>query len=124
DLGSRNRTTLRGLALPGDVSVGEGIELRLGGEGSPLVGPSNPRPGAVPMAIAGGRFIAPLGPAMLGVGRWRLERAPDRWVELRTEDEPPAFAASLQLTSTVTLLAGDAISDEREGKPLLELKGT
>jgi hypothetical protein len=124
DLGSRNRTTLRGLALAGEVPVGAGIELRLGGEVSLLVRPSDALPGAVAMAIAGGQFVAPLGPAMLGVGRWRLERAPDRWVELRTEDEPPAFAASLQLTRTVTLLAGDAIGDEREGKPLLELQGT
>jgi hypothetical protein len=87
------------------------------------VRPSDELPDAVAIEVAGNHFIAPLGPAMLGVGRWRLERGADGWVELETEDQPPAFVASLQLAREVTLLTGDAIGDERGGKPLLELKG-
>jgi hypothetical protein len=124
DLGSPNRTILRGLALSGDVPVGPQIELRLGGEVPLVVRRSRDFRGAVEIEVAGGRFIAPLGPAMLGVGRWRLERAPDGWVELWTEDQPPAFAGSLRITERVELLIGDAIGSERGGEPLLEMKGT
>jgi hypothetical protein len=122
DLGSRNGTTLRGLPISDAVPIGAGVELRLGRDVSLVVRPTADLPGAVAIEVAGKRFIAPLGPAMLGFGRWRLERSPDRWVELWTEDQPPAFAGSLHLTTRITLLSGDAIGDERGGPPLLELK--
>jgi hypothetical protein len=121
DLGSRNGTTLRGLALAGEAAVAEGVELRLGGEVPLVVRPTAELPGAVSIDIAGARWIAPLGPALLGVGRWRLERGVDDWVELTTEDEPPAFAGALRLTSRLTLLVGDAIATDRGGTPLLEV---
>jgi hypothetical protein len=121
DLGSRNKTTLRGLTLAGEVPVGAGIELRLGGEVTVIVRPASDDefPGGVVIEVAGKRYVAPLGPATLGVGRWRLECAADRWVELCTEDQPPAFAKSLRLPTRVALLSGDAIGTERGGDPLL-----
>jgi hypothetical protein len=121
DLGSRNGTLLRGLALIGEAVVGDAIELRLGKEVPLLVRPATELPGAVVLEIGGTRYIAPLGPARLGVGAWRLERGNDGWVELVTEDSPPAFAGAIQLARTVTLVSGDAIARERGGAPILRL---
>jgi hypothetical protein len=123
DLGSRNGTLLRGLALAGEALVGDAIELRLGKEVPLVVRPSPELAGAVALEIAGARYVAPLGPARLGVGAWRIERGPDRWVELVTDDEPPAFAGALQLAPRVTLLRGDAISEERGGPAVLRVEG-
>ena len=79
-------------------------------------------PGAVALEIGGARYVAPLGPANLGVGAWRLERGPDGWVELRTDDDPPAFAGMLHLASRVTLLRGDVIARERGGAAVLRME--
>jgi hypothetical protein len=124
DLGSRNGTLLRGLALAGEAAVGEGIELRLGKEVPLVVRPATELPGAVALEIAGARYVAPLGPARLDVGAWRLERGRDGWVELATDDAPPAFAGVIQLASRVTLLAGDTIAGERGGTPVLTVGGS
>jgi hypothetical protein len=40
-----------------------------------------------------------------------------------TDDEPPAFAGALQLAARVTLLRGDAISEERGGPAVLRVEG-
>jgi FHA domain-containing protein len=121
DLGSRNSTTLRGLALTGEAPVGNGIELYLGREVPLVVRPATELAGAVAIEVAGVSCIAPLGPAMLGVGRWRLERADDGWIELATDDRPPAFAGSVRLAPRITLLAGDAIAAQRDGATVLEV---
>jgi hypothetical protein len=122
DLGSRNATTLRGLSLSGEALVGEGIELRLGGDVPLVVRPTSELGGgAVAIEVAGMRCVACLGPAMLGVGRWRLERGDEGWVELATDDDPPAFAGNFRLAMSVTLLAGDALSAERGAAAVLEL---
>jgi hypothetical protein len=123
DLGSRNGTLLRGLALVGEATVGDAIEVRLGKEVPLVVRPSTELPGAVSLEIAGARYVAPLGPARLGVGAWRLERGPDGWVELVTDDDPPAFAGGLHLAPRVTLLRGDAMSQERGGLAVLRVEG-
>jgi hypothetical protein len=121
DLGSRNGTTLRGLALAGEMPVGEGLELQLGGQIPLIVRPSTELPGAFSIELAGGRTVAPLGPARLGVGAWRLERAAtagdESWVELVTDDTPPAFLGGLALATRISLLAGDALSTGRGGDP-------
>jgi hypothetical protein len=57
---------------------------------------------------------------MLGIGRWRLECVPraagtDDWVELVTEDSPPAFKGGLRLSPRITLVAGDAFAAEAGG---------
>ena len=94
DLGSRNGTTLRGL-LRGGRAVGAGIELRLGSEVPLVVRP------AADLARRGRPrdrrrcgTSPPSAPRVLGIGRWRLECGPrgaGNWVELVTDDEPPAF---------------------------------
>jgi hypothetical protein len=119
DLGSRNGTLLRGLALAGEALVGEGIELRLGKEVPLVVQPAAELPGAVALEIGGARYVAPLGPARLDVGAWRLERGEDGWVELATDDDPPAFIGVLQLSARITLLAGDAVAVARGTDPVL-----
>jgi hypothetical protein len=124
DLGSRNGTTLRGLALAGEVPIGEGLELQLGGQIPLVVRPSVELPGAVTIELAGTRSVAPLGPARLGVGSWRLERAGDidAWVELVTDDAPPAFLGGLSIAPRTSLLRGDAFSTERAGAPVVILE--
>jgi hypothetical protein len=121
DLGSRNATVLRGLALGGEAPVRDGLELRLGGEVPLVVMPTDDLAGAVAIEVGGMRYIAPLGPAVLGVGRWRLERGDDGWIELVTDDSPPAFAGSLRLVARVTLLSGDALAEDRGQRPVLEV---
>lgn len=122
DLGSRHGTTLRqGTERPleGEVRVGAGLELRLGAEVPLVVRPADDLPGAVAVEVAGARYVAPLGPARLGIGLWRLEctrpSAVEDWIELVTDDSPPAFAGGLRLSSRVTLLAGDAFAAEPGG---------
>jgi hypothetical protein len=121
DLESRHGTTAAGEALRGDRPVGTGLSLRLGNEVICEVRPAEEWPGAVALELAGERYLAPLGTARLGIGRWRLERVGDEasgaWVELATGDAPPGFAAGLRLVSRVALLAGDAVATEAHGAP-------
>jgi hypothetical protein len=123
DLGGTNGTTLRGLMLAsgGEARVGEGVEVRLGNQVPLVVQPTDELSGAVAVEVAGARYVAPLGPAKLGIGAWALERGTDGWVELSTGVESLAFAGALELAQRVTLLVGDAIATEREGKPVFEV---
>jgi hypothetical protein len=123
DLGSRNGTTLRGLALAGELPVGDGVEVRLGDQVPLKVTPAAGPQGGWAIEIAGARFTAPLGPAMLGVGRWRLERGGDGWVALVTDDDPPAFAGGNSMAPRIELLAGDAFATARDGEPLVVVHG-
>lgn len=129
DLGSHNGTTVREApdrsgppgerALAAEAHVGSRLELRLGAEVSLVLAPAEDLPGAVALAIAGSRYVAPLGPARLGIGAWRLEcvrlGAVEDWVELVTDDAPPAFSGGLRVAPRVTLLAGDAFAAEPGG---------
>jgi hypothetical protein len=123
DLGSRNGTRLRGLAVGGDVAVEGGVELHLGGEVPLVVRPSADLANAVDVEIGGGRWVAPLGPARLGIGQWQLERAEDDWIELVTGGDPPAFSGPMLLAPRVTLAAGDVFAVERRGAAALEILG-
>ena len=129
DLGSRNGTTLRGLALAGEVPIGEGLELQLGGQIPLVLQPAGELPGAVAIELAGARSVAPLGPARLGVGRWRLEPTADpaasgeAWVELITDDEPAAFLGGLSVGPRISLLQGDAFATERAAAPAVVVEG-
>ena len=78
--------------------------------------------GAVEIELAGSTWLAPLGPAPLGVGGWRLELASDGWVELASGD-PPAFLRDVALVERTTLLTGDAISEARGGAAVLRVLG-
>lgn len=118
DLESRNGTLLRGVRLAGALAVGDGIEVELGGEVRVRVSPATELVGAVAIEVAGARYVAPLGPARLPIGDWRLETAADGWVEL-VSAVPPAFASEASLVGRATLLVGDAIGAARGGAPVL-----
>jgi len=120
DLGSHNGTQLGGHPLAADTSVGSGIELRLGGEVSLTLRPTDDLPGALAIVVAGSsRYVAPLGLARLGIGAWRLEcvglPGVEDWVELVTDDGSPAFVGGLRVADRVALLTGDAIGTDAGG---------
>jgi hypothetical protein len=123
DLASRNGTTLRGLRLAGDLPVGAGLSLLLGGEVRLEVTPSAAMPGAVDVDVGGERYVASLGAAALGVGAWRLERTTDGWVELDTSGGPTAFRGDIAMGPRTTLLVGDRLSRTRGGSAVLEIVG-
>jgi hypothetical protein len=122
DLGSRNGTQLHGMGIAGKMQVGEGLELKLGKEVSLKLVPSAALEGAVEIELAGAKWIAPLGPATIGVGGWRLDLARDGWVEL-VSGEPPAFRGDVALVERATLLVGDAIGERRGAPAVLRVQG-
>ena len=85
-------------------------------------GPQTWIEGAIEVVLGGQSVIAPLGPARVGDTGWRLDRIEEGWLELSTEGGPSAFAAGLQLASRATLVAGDALAEEREGHVVLEIR--
>jgi len=123
DLGSRNGTLLRGNRLKGAASVGEGLQLMLGGEVPLRMTRSSVIVGAVEIEIRSERYIAALGPARMGIGAWRIETANDGWLELVTEDTPAAVLDGMTLGGRTTLLAGDAIATSRNSEPILRIPG-
>ncbi|HEY4016662.1 MAG TPA: FHA domain-containing protein [Polyangiaceae bacterium] len=120
DLGSRHGTTEAGLPWSGEALVGDGIELHLGHDVDVVLRPTAWLEGAVEVVLGGQSVVAPLGPARVGVG-WRIDRIEEGWLELSTEGGQPAFAASLQLAERTTLVAGDALASERNGRSVLEI---
>ncbi len=123
DLGSRNGTELRGMRLAGAIPVdpGTGLELKLGGEVPVRLGAGASIPGALAIEAAGTRYIAPLGPARLGIGGWRIEAASDGWLELVTDDDPIAYLGATRLGQRTPLLAGDAIAEARDAASVLRV---
>ena len=114
DLESRNGTLLRGMRIVGAIPVAmEGLELKLGGEVPLRLSASSEIEGALAVEVAGSRYVAPLGPARLGIGAWRLETAPDGWLELVTDDDPPAYIGGVRIEARTPLLSGDAIAANR-----------
>jgi hypothetical protein len=118
DLGSRNGSAVRGAKI-GEAPLDEGLEVTLGREVVVGLSPAPELPGAVAVEIGGSRYVAPIGPAWIGVGRWRLEPGADGWVDLVGDDDPPAFAGVLQWAARSTLVDGDALTDVRGGAPRL-----
>ncbi len=123
DLGSRNGTRLRGMRVAGSLPVGEGLSLLLGGEVRVDVAPSAWLADAIDVDVGGERYVASLGPARLGVGSWRLERAADGWIELVSDGHPPAFRGDMAMPARTTLLVGDRISQARGGPAALQVLG-
>jgi hypothetical protein len=124
DLGSRNGTELRGMRVAGALPVpAAGLEVKLGGEVPLRISRSEEIVDALVVDVSGSRITAPLGPARLGIGAWRLEAAPDGWVELVTDDAPPAYLAGAQIAPRTPLLAGDAITATRDGDVVLRVPG-
>jgi hypothetical protein len=112
DLGSRNGTELRGMRLAGEipVPVGDGLELKLGGEVPLRLGASDEIPGALAIEVGGSRYVAPLGPVRLGIGAWTLQAGDDGWLELVTENDPVSYLGAMRLEVRTGLLLGDAIA--------------
>ena len=75
-----------------------------------------------PGEVAGKRYVAPFGPAPLGVGDWRIELAGDGWVEL-VGAAPHAFLGASQWVGRATLLTGDALGEARGGPVVLAIGG-
>jgi len=123
DLGSRNGTTLRGLRIEGALRVppDDALELRLGGEVPLRLSLADELQGALAIEVAGTRYVAPLGPARLGVGPWRLATGTDGWHELVTDDDAPAYLGQARVGNRVSLLAGDAFSESRGGDVVLRV---
>jgi hypothetical protein len=125
DLGTRNGTLLRGLRIADlvPVPVSDGLEVQLGGEVTLKVALSPVFDGALDIHVGGQSYVAPLGPLRLGVGDWRLQRAADGWIELVTDERPPAYRGPFAVCSPLTLLTGDALSASRAGETVLEILG-
>jgi hypothetical protein len=122
DLESRNGTQLRGMNVAGTLAIGEGLALRLGKEVPLHIAPFEGMEGAVSIDLGGTTTIAPLGPARLGIGEWRIELASDEWLELLS-GEPPAFVGDVAMVPRTTLFVGDALARERGGPVVLEVLG-
>ncbi len=121
DLASRNGSTVRGAKI-GEAAVAGGIEVTLGREVVVGLAPAPELPGAVAVEIGGTRYVAPLGPAWIGVGRWRLERGAGGWIDFVGDDDPPAYAGVVHWESRSSLVDGDALSDARGGAARLVLE--
>lgn len=130
DLGTRNGTTLAGARIDGPMPVGEGISVALGGEVTCVVSPAREgveasvAPGGVIVEVAGGRYVAPLGP--LVVGPWRVERAiegDEVFLILRTPPGAPRpVMGEFELAERVELCVGDEIRASRGGPVRLVVK--
>lgn len=99
----------------------DGLELKLGGEVRIRVAPSQHLPGAVDIELGGERYVAPLGPARLGIFDWRLVRGADGWVELQASPDHTPFAETLAMAIPITLLRGDALSKTRGEAAVLQI---
>ncbi len=124
DLASRNGTELRGVRIGGALPVPEGgLDLKLGGEVPLRIGPSDVLRDAFAIDVAGQRYVAPLGPAELGIHGWRIEVAGDGWLELVTDGARRAYLGVTELGERTALLAGDAIGDARGGAAVVRVVG-
>jgi hypothetical protein len=119
DLQSRNGTTMRGVAIGGEIAIGSGIDVSLGNEVSIRVAPSNDFSGAVVIDAGGSSYVAMLGPTKIGIGDWELRIGAERWVDL-VFASPVAYLGDIVLSSPVALLVGDEISSARHAEPVLK----
>jgi hypothetical protein len=120
DLRSRNGTTMRGVAIGGEISVGPGIDVSLGNEVLVRIAPSSDFEGALSIEAGGNTYVAMLGPTKIGIGDWELRVGEARWVDLAFTS-PAAYLGDLVLSSPVALLVGDEISSERGAPPVVRL---
>jgi hypothetical protein len=116
DLGTRNGTQLRGMALRGAIPVPAegGLDLSLGKEVHCRIAGSTVIEGAVAIELGGQTYIAPLGPARIPETSWELLLGVDGWVELHARAQPPFFG-DVSLAETTTLLVGDTLTTTRGG---------
>lgn len=123
DLESRNGTQLRGINLAGTLPVRDGLDLKLGKEVTLRIHPSAKLEGAIEIEVAGQRYIACLGPAVLPVEGLALASGTDGWVELVAKGAR-CYVGDVEWTDRATLLAGDAIAIARKGEPAVRVVST
>lgn len=123
DLGSRNGTQLRGIKLAGPLPVHDGIDLKLGGEVSCRISPSQRLGGAIEIEVAGHRYVACLGKACLPIDGLTIAAGTDGWVELLAHGTH-AYVGGVEWTDHATLLAGDAVGTSRAGDPSVKVVST
>jgi len=126
DLGTRNGTMLAGARLCDRIPVGEGLQLRLGGEVPCDVrpGPGGPA-GPVEIDVAGRLVRAPLGELL--VHGWRIRSAGSgetHCVQLLSELRNRPFLGDYELAARIELAVGDALSTTRGGPVCLEVLPT
>jgi hypothetical protein len=119
DTGGRNGTFLGGARVAGELPVGEGLSLALGGEIPCRVSPAEA--GAVVVEVAGLAVHAPLGPLETAVGALVLSEG--GVVELRRSGSP-AYLGTLEAAPRIELALGDAVSSERGGPSRLAVAAT
>jgi hypothetical protein len=117
DEGSRNGTLLGGVRIDVPISVGEGLELMLGGEVPLTVKPWH---GGVRLEIGGQSLLAPLGP--LPVAGWTLAVADDGWLELDA-GAAPALLGGLRLDREIQLCRGDELREAVDSPIRLKVIG-
>lgn len=124
DLQTRNGTQMRGVNLAGPLVVrDEGLDLKLGREVPMRVAPSARVPGAVEIDVAGGKYLACLGPTRLPLRGLELAAGADGWVEL-VVGEGHVYMGNVEIVPRTTLLVGDAVSTTRAAEPVLRVVST
>jgi hypothetical protein len=118
DTGGKNGTFLGGARVAGELPVGEGLTLALGGEIPCRVAPA--ARGGVVVEVAGLSVHAPLGPLQTAVGA--VVPSDGGVVELRRGDSP-AYLGSLEAAPRIELALGDILSSERGGESRLAVAG-
>jgi hypothetical protein len=130
DLATRNGTLLAGARVSGTIPVGDGLELLLGGEVPCTIAPVTPAraalradapapasDGGVVIAVAGGRYVAPLGPLLVLGWTISVEGAgDDSFVVLSSEGAATRpVLGEFELAPRVELCHGDEIRAARGG---------
>lgn len=118
DASTRNGTFLAGARIAGQIPLGDGLSLKLGGDVPCKIravsGPDEG--GGVLVEVGGLAYFAPLGP--LAVGSWNIDLSgaggdDASFVTLTSSREAPAFLGTLELAGVVELAAGDALAEAR-----------
>ncbi|MDI1475850.1 FHA domain-containing protein [Polyangium sp. y55x31] len=129
DLDTRNGTMLAGARIQGAIPVSQGIRLELGGEvpcgiERPTASPEQDLvPDGVIVTVAGMRFLAPLGPLVVGALHVdRVVHGDSGFVVLRTPSGAPRpILGEFELAAEVELCMGDEIRASRGGPVVLRV---
>ncbi|NUO54887.1 MAG: FHA domain-containing protein, partial [Polyangiaceae bacterium] len=120
DLGTRNGTFIAGARIAAPVPIGDGLSLMLGTDLPCRVAPR--AEGGVTIEVAGGAFVAPLGPLLQGAWKVDLDvEEGESFVVLKSSPDAPAYLGDLQAAQRIDLAAGDAVAEERGGKVLVRV---
>ncbi len=116
DLQSRNGTLLAGVRVDAPLTVGEGVDLQLGGQVPCRIEPWEY--GGVRIVFAGTVVVAPLGP--LRFGSFEVSVDSRSVVLLRSSGTAPILNGLLA-DSVIELAYGDQVREKREGPVVLEV---